>query len=745
MSVTANFTPVPLTLPGGLKGINYFPRGHAWWSMLNDWYTQDCATSTEPASCKPGQTVAQVVAADLQTLSQSGFNFLHQYLWDQDIVQSTFGSASLVTAATSPGIPGFTGWDAGGPQNSPNNQWAALGAFVSLAKQYNMWLMLEFAASRPGMEVNLYSCGHTVCPPVDGGSCPYPPSGWSYPDNSSCPSGCGCTQFTNAAVGCNYAAWVNSFIDYLAPNQNVLIWGAWYGVGFGATDPFWQTSCGSSGGAYQQIMSHLQQHPYSSPAGRALLAVGEFYGFVGPPSPACHVYPPPVATGTDPQLGPYTPDWLGAQQSAYVWQNLPSGEPAPDIYSVGLWNSNAGDLQALLECWSGTPNSVCPGTQATCNTQLGQCPIPASKMIVTEFGAGSSFEAGPIGNQTASFGDSQEPTTSAAGQAQMLTQTLCAMKTVGVRNTGQFGLYDSYSWWASNFPDSNASGLAWEGFWGLKSEVPSSYNPNSDGAKPAWGVMSAVNPYPASCPAAGVPPTPVIAVLPADGGVPTAGANPYYTVNDTANVFYTGANVTSLSMSPPPGIVPAASSWACDVPSTRLASGSALVGSCGYALFTDMSSVGTGLFTLSGSNNDVDGAQVAASTQATPVNTPVTVGLAPIVTGLVDFNNTSQQCNLTTNPSCTLTVSQLDTIEVFGAGFNPTGGNTITLTNQGNQQVLSISDGYYFWDASRTQMNAQIGCFVPAGSWTLSVVSPNTSSLPSAGSAITVNASASCN
>ena len=749
----------PLPLPDPLKGINYFPRGHAWWSMLYDWYTQDCDTSTEPSSCKPGKRVADVVASDLQNLNP--FNFIHLYLWDQDIIQDSQQNGALVTNLAA---PGFVGWDNGNPQTSPansrgpndstHNQWTALAEFASLAKQNNLWLMVEFAVGRPGREANLRACGHTTCPPNING-CPYPPTGWQYSANSTCPATYNCTGFTNASLGCSYAAWVSSFIDYLAPYQNVLIWGASYGIPFGVADNFWQTSCPASGqGAYQQIMSHLQQNPYTSPApaGRALLSLDiDFASALGPPyqGPTCPVYPIPITTGTDPQLGFYTSNWQGMQQTAYTWQtSLPAGVPPPDIYAPQLWNANAGDLQAALECVAGiVNNTTCPATVQACSLATGQCPIPASKMIVTEFGTGSSLEAGPVGNRTASFGDDQTPTTTANGQAQWITQTLCAMNRVGVRNTGYFGLYDSYSWWASTF-DYDAPTLAWDGFWGLKSEA-TSYNPNYDGQKPAWTALTTFpniipgNPTsPGVC--AQVPPTPVIAILPPDGGVPTSGANPYYTIGDTANVFYTAANVTSLTMSATPGNIPASSSWACDVANTLLSNGPSLVGSCGYAQFSVMANTGTGAFTLSGSNADADHATSITPTSATPVSTLVTVGPAPIVTGLVDSNNTSQQCNLTTNPGCMLTVSQLDTIEVFGAGFNPTGGNTIQLVNQSGQQTLSVGDSYYFWDASRTQINVQIGCFVPPGAWTLHVSSPNPGSVPSAGASITVNAGAGC-
>ncbi|HEY7337204.1 MAG TPA: hypothetical protein VH639_20100 [Bryobacteraceae bacterium] len=67
-TATANFTgggSGPLTLPSPLKGVTYFPRGHAWWSMLNDYYTQDCSTSTLPQNCTPNTYVYQIVQNDL--------------------------------------------------------------------------------------------------------------------------------------------------------------------------------------------------------------------------------------------------------------------------------------------------------------------------------------------------------------------------------------------------------------------------------------------------------------------------------------------------------------------------------------------------------------------------------------------------------------------------------------------------------------------------------------------------------
>jgi len=101
----------------------------------------------------------------------------------------------------------------------------------------------------------------------------------------------------------------------------------------------------------------------------------------------------------------------------------------------------------------------------------------------------------------------------------------------------------------------------------------------------------------------------------------------------------------------------------------------------------------------------------------------------------VDANNTNQQCNLSVNPSCVLAATQLDYIEIYGAGFSPTGGNTAYL----GQQPLIVT-----WDAGRSQVNVQIPCSVPAGTWTLTVSSPNSGSIPSNGASVTVSAGAGC-
>ena len=77
-----NVQPASTTDLAPLKGFEYFPRGHAWWSVFYDWYTNDCDTNTAhiyaQGDCLAG-TVSDAVQADLQTLHNAGFNYVHLY------------------------------------------------------------------------------------------------------------------------------------------------------------------------------------------------------------------------------------------------------------------------------------------------------------------------------------------------------------------------------------------------------------------------------------------------------------------------------------------------------------------------------------------------------------------------------------------------------------------------------------------------------------------------------------------
>ncbi len=853
-SVNASFaSTAPLTLPGNLKGLGeYFPRGHAWWSMLYDWYTEDCAWSTTGPQCgQPNantNTVAQMVAADLQTLHANGINFIHLYLWDQDIAQSVLmprwqanhvyalddeirdpsGHTQKVTTAAPDGVgtsgssqptwsdtggttadgtllvwtdqgplvsaglaaPGFVGWDDGGPEASPGNtagpgnpnppagcpspcnQWSALQAFLSLAQQYDIWVSLEFAVNRPDVEV---------------GS---PPSGMGYSYES---------------VGSAYGTWVSRFIEGLQAYQKVLIWGIDYGLQGPLPNSAWNTFwAGGSGylGAYPEILAALQSYSYASPAGRALLMVDSGFGQDAPkaynpsqPNPYDQNNPIPVTSWGFP-VGPYynTPtvgalcgargtercvlpimsgmpwgpwpdgdlnlqpplpacnnvgapqcdsgtgyqwEWQQAQLWASYWPTLVTwadqqGNHAanPDVYAIGLYNASAADLEAALECVSGTVvNGICNATPyVACGSGYNQnCPpIPYSQMLVTEVATGSSFEQPSTGNGNAlaAYGDAQTPTSGTAGQAQWLTDTLCVINSLNTNNsanipaTGWYGLYDSASWWEQNLNYSGAQ-LAWNGYWGLINEGGSQ--------KPAWSAFAG---YPGNCPSDMLPPTPVLALYP-DAG--------YYTTGNPATITYGAADVTSLSLTSPStgGIYSCGSA-------DEISTGTTLLGSCAATAITVAGSPQQQTVTLNGSNTDVAG---NTNNQAVPnsASTVLNVQPSPQFTGATNYNNTAQQCNFVQSPSCVITACQGDYVEIFGQGFDPLGGNTVNLVAGGNSLWLYTGDGWGFWDGSRTQINAQVpisSAFAP-GTWQFDVWTPGQQS-PSSAYSINIVSNSNC-
>jgi hypothetical protein len=666
--------------------------------MLYDWYTLDCSTTTLPQSdCVSGQYVYQAVQNDLATLAANGINLIHLYLWDQDLALSTSPNLSSSESSTcqlgTPPVapqgctyPGFVGWDDGGPQSSPNNQWNALAAFVSAAQAKGIYVALHFAVNRVKVEM------------LDGAPA----------SNSACSGYTAGSNALGTCLGGQYAGWVNGFIQALAPYQNVLVWGLDYGTpGPGSPSDnyaaFWQA-------AYPAILSELQQYPYTSPSGRALAMLDPGFGGLWPVNPSTgkqDVQPILSLVQWPSNEGSYVGyqwNWQATQSAVSTWQQTLN--QSPDMWAITAYNASAADLEAALECVAGVANSQCSSPAQS---------IPFSKMLVTEVATGSALESSPIGNGLASDIDAQTPTTTAAGQAQWLTDTFCVFSRHGILPLGWYGLYDSASWWEANF-NYSGSNLAARGYWGLSSEVP------SYGNKTAWTAMLD---YPSSCPSGIYPPAPVLSLY-ADAT--------YYTQGDTGVINYTAGDVSSLSLneSPDSGI------FSCETSDQIQTASTPLVGSCS-SLVVQMTNT-TQQITLSGSNADVDNSQSGYQTNGS-ASISVTVGSSPIVGGLQDYN-TGQSCNFYQDPSCVITASQEDTIIVYGLGFSLNGGNTIHLIGPSNVWLYE-TDGYYYWDDSRTQINAQVGCYVTPGSYTFNVLNPHNGN-PSTSYSITITSSSSC-
>jgi uncharacterized protein (TIGR03437 family) len=109
------------------RGINYSPRGHAYWRMLADWQQIDHTS---------GKPVSQLVEADLTLLKQSGVNALHLYLWDQPSLDKLLTSKYLKRRET-----GFAFPD---PKETPQ-LWQALNEYISAAERHQLGVILHFA------------------------------------------------------------------------------------------------------------------------------------------------------------------------------------------------------------------------------------------------------------------------------------------------------------------------------------------------------------------------------------------------------------------------------------------------------------------------------------------------------------------------------------------------------------------------------------------------------------------------
>ncbi len=340
----------------------------------------------------------------------------------------------------------------------------------------------------------------------------------------------------------------------------MLIWGLDYsipGPGESSYAPFWSA-------AYPTILSEVQQTSY--PSGRPLLMVSSnFYGAW-------------QSQYVQPILNPgYQWTTQAAQQTPSLWQQ--DGD-TPDLYSFQMYNASAEDLEAALESAASA--------------------IPFSKMIVTEVATGSSIAGSPIGNGLAEAIDAQTPTTTAAGQAQWLTDTLCVFARHNIPAFGWYGLYDAASWYAQR--DYTSSTIAQDGYWGLISEY------TSYGNKPAW---TAFLNYPNSRGQSSSPPPPPVLALYADAS--------YYTQGDTGIINYTAADVSSLSLNE----TPSSGIFSCETSYQIAQSGSPLVGSCSSLNVTMTNQVSQ--ISLSGVNTDVlDSQSGYQTTGSASIN--VTVG-----------------------------------------------------------------------------------------------------------------------
>jgi hypothetical protein len=463
--------------PTRWKGINYSPQRHSYFRMLYEWNQYDSVA---------GVYVRDMVNADLAFLSQNGFNVVHLYLWDRSLLKSVNGQepAGFYSCSSDPTTePSLTPDSLG----TPGAQWQALDAFVNMAKNHGLWVILTFAN---GCVKNQIKAG--VSPLV---------------------------------AGQDFATWANKFVAYLSPrHNNILAWGLNW-----AWEPIDDLANGQSRVAWRV-------------AYKAIDDVATFYspapGSVGLMAVALRMYFN-VTTGVLPT------DIIPRPSSGYVWNWQESQGIAkamrdeltiaygyqkdPDIYMPQMYTANARDireaLHSLTTVWSS--NGI---------------PIPASKIFVSEFATSSSLTSPPNGNNVmaASMEDAQTPTTTPIGQSEWINNVLCGYTAVGINKFAYWSLYDPYTLWTgppwemdqydpSSEPKPGYR-LAWNGFWGLFFE--------SGTAKPGWSILR--NYYLYGTLQCSNPLTSIIALqLESD----------YYTVAQPIEARWTAADRESLTLS----------------------------------------------------------------------------------------------------------------------------------------------------------------------------------------------------
>jgi hypothetical protein len=214
----------------------------------------------------------------------------------------------------------------------------------------------------------------------------------------------------------------------------------------------------------------------------------------------------------------YSWDFHQTQRAAKTITDM--GLPAPDIYMLQLYHANSSDIASALQGLTGAPD---PNGIA----------IPADRIFAVEFATSSSLAPTPYGNQVASSGDANTPTTDLPGHSQWLNNALCAYQRAGLSKLGYFFLYDAYDFWSAPPFSQTGLALAWNGYWGL---FPL---PENQPAKPAWSVLSSFYLVGSPVLACADPPLPIL----------TLTANPAQVrAGQPFTLWWTAADVRSLSI-----------------------------------------------------------------------------------------------------------------------------------------------------------------------------------------------------
>jgi hypothetical protein len=333
--------------------------------MLNDWNNYDSNL---------GGYVKDIVDNDMTLLNQNGYNLLHLYLWDHnlldDAVLKRWCGDPPAENCTSP-YPepaGFVNYP-GNPAFSP--QFLALQDFVAKAENHGLFVALHFASGQLIYEVQK-------------------------------------TARSCSDIAHDFGAWAGGFITGLTPaRHNVVAWGVAYAFGAvpGPWDPVLSPNSRYNecfGRVYKTVDDTSTKNAPPGLTGLGLIGVNPDWIFL--PSNAMALRP----------AGGYQWDVTRAQRVANNMNEeltLLYGTPkSPDVYMFQFWNANAADLRSnlstLINSNGGDPSRMT---------------IPANLIFPVEFGTSSPGTGGD------SWGDDQTPTTTVSGQNAWLMNTLCTL------------------------------------------------------------------------------------------------------------------------------------------------------------------------------------------------------------------------------------------------------------------------------------------------------------------------------
>ncbi len=547
------------------NGVNYSPRYHAYFRMLKDWNQYDP---------RLGKHVYEAADDDMDLLSRNGFNLLHLYLWDKQLLDDAVldrwcpfdPDSGRRPAGCSPpysepaGFPNFPNSPTSTPEGA--SQFAALQDFVARAERHGLFVALHFASG-------------TLIEQEGRLSQQAPPPGSAIPS---------CDDLT-----AGFSRWASQFITALTPvHRNVLLWGVAFAFGSDASD---QTDLTGNPSLYNRCFGQIYQavdtaSRQSAPAGMqgmlGLIGVNPEFPFVAPAGASA------ARQFRRPQSG-YSWDIATTQRAVKsMTDELTAlyGRPrSPDVYMFSFYNANAADLaksvDALIHSTDGDPSRVT---------------VPADRIFPIEFAISSS------GTHADSWGDNQTPTTTVDGQDTWLRNTLCAFRSLGIEKFAYWAMYDAVNLWVNAPWYNQGQQLAWNGYWGLAFEPPEA------GFKPAWATLALFNRSPDAL-ACRANPAPNITAWP---------LSDYVTIGQTPKIIWTATETTSLALDGQAQ----GGAWACDASDSFLggrAFSTTLAGSCAFTFGAATNSPGDRVFTLSAHNGG----------QEQRIVLHVEVGLAP--------------------------------------------------------------------------------------------------------------------